>query len=170
MNNQEPKDVLRDESSALEAIIARANDYREYAREYRIADNWYAAGSCDGKASGLFAAARIIREASKLSPVPPSKGIDEGVCEGGFCTYDADMDNGTYCKKHSSEGLIQEAEETMKVGIRWDRLEILAQEELCESEDTPCCNICMAILASREMLKLKSLAPVEATGEAEEIK
>jgi hypothetical protein len=48
----------------LERIIERANDYREMARVSRNDDNWSAAENEDGVASGLFKAARMIREAN----------------------------------------------------------------------------------------------------------
>jgi hypothetical protein len=43
-------------------LCERGREYREMAREMRIIDNYDAAGSLDGKASGFFAAARMVRD------------------------------------------------------------------------------------------------------------
>ncbi len=43
-------------------IVERANEYREMARMSRIEEDWPASDSENGKASGLFIAAKIIRE------------------------------------------------------------------------------------------------------------
>jgi hypothetical protein len=59
-----PVASLASAPTIIERIIERANDYREMARVSRNADNWSAAENEDGVASGLFKAARMIREAN----------------------------------------------------------------------------------------------------------
>lgn len=55
----------------IEAIVARGNDYREMARQSRLQDNWSAADSLDGKASGFFAAARMLRAVGERDAPEP---------------------------------------------------------------------------------------------------
>lgn len=59
-----------------------------------------------------------------------------------------------YRSGEQAEGNVQGGE------TNWEAIEALSKEELCVGGDAShCCNICQAILASREMLKLKTAAP-----------
>lgn len=65
-------------STVVDSIVSRANDYREMARKSRLDDNYSAADSLDGKASGLFVAANMVRAAQPSQPSLSTKGHDGG--------------------------------------------------------------------------------------------